>query len=311
MIYTSSHYNYNSNRYPGVAISGNRGKDANFMGKSYPKLAPKLKFWQVWHNNIGKVSEEENNKYYIEEYYKQVLSKLNPKEVYDELDNSVLLCYEDNNMFCHRHIVAAWFELTLNKIIFEIKSDGYITLVVDKPKYIKEYLNEIMNKDSILINKKELIDKLTVDVKKENSIYDFSDRKGLKTLYCLNIYQDYFDSLDQIKNYINSYGLNNTPILTVEYLGEAANKSDVFKVTNYGNNYKLYTACDEGGYGIYMHEESIKDDRFVWRYLYGDIKKMYSAFRDREIIFNNDIYKKIEDSNKKTLRLIQKKYSEK
>ena len=33
--------------------------------------------------------------------------------IYDQLDNSILLCYEDNNQFCHRHLVAAWFELFL------------------------------------------------------------------------------------------------------------------------------------------------------------------------------------------------------
>lgn len=72
-------------------------------------LAPKLSFWKVWHKNqnFGMISEEENNKYYVEHYYEQVLLKLDPEEIYRELDNSILLCYEENTEFCHRHIVAA------------------------------------------------------------------------------------------------------------------------------------------------------------------------------------------------------------
>lgn len=70
---TCSHKNYKSNSYTTYAISGNKGKDVNYIGKCYPKLAPKKSFWKIWHDNIGKISEEENNKYYIEQFYKEVL----------------------------------------------------------------------------------------------------------------------------------------------------------------------------------------------------------------------------------------------
>lgn len=113
MICTSKHNEFLNKNYDTYTISGNRGKDANYEGKCYPKLAPKLSFWEIWHDNIGTIPEEENNKYYIREYYKQVLSKLDPNQVYKELDNSILLCYEKNEEFCHRHIVSAWFEILL------------------------------------------------------------------------------------------------------------------------------------------------------------------------------------------------------
>ena len=64
MISTSSHNDWQSDKYRTYSISGNRGKDANYQGKCYPELAPKLSFWKVWHNSIGKISEEENNRYY-------------------------------------------------------------------------------------------------------------------------------------------------------------------------------------------------------------------------------------------------------
>ena len=147
MILTSCHENWDSDKYKTVAISGNRGRDANYKGECYPKLAPKLGFWKIWHENIVVLPEEENNHYYIEEYYKQVLSKLNPQEVYEELDGSVLLCYEQPDKFCHRHIVAAWFELLLNTYVPEVKTESDRIIQVERLTYIKEYLQEVMAKE--------------------------------------------------------------------------------------------------------------------------------------------------------------------
>lgn len=144
MICTSSHNDCESNKYITYAISGNRGKDANYQGRCYLKLAPKLSFWEIWHNNIGKISKEENDRYYINEYWERVLSKLDPEEVYKDLDNSILLCYEPNIEFCHRHIVAAWFEILLDIKIPEVKVKDYQIEETQRPEYIKQYLEEAM-----------------------------------------------------------------------------------------------------------------------------------------------------------------------
>lgn len=142
MICTSSHNNWQSDKYRTFSISGNRGKDANYRGNCYPALAPKREFWSVWHSNIGKIPEEDNTRYYIQEYWNQVLSKLDPEKVFRDLDDSVLLCYEPNTDFCHRHIVAAWFELLLGIKVPEMKANGYQTTEVERPDYIKQYLEE-------------------------------------------------------------------------------------------------------------------------------------------------------------------------
>lgn len=141
MINTSCHDEFKSTLFRTFAISGNRGKDALYDGKCYPELAPKLSFWKVWHDNIGKISEEENNRYYVEQYWKEVLSKLDVEKVYKDLNYSVLLCYEPNTEFCHRHIVAAWFELLLGARVTEI---NYHFVELEKPTYIKEYLEDVM-----------------------------------------------------------------------------------------------------------------------------------------------------------------------
>ena len=144
MISTSSYKNWKSDIYKVVSISGDRGMGANYKGKCYPRLAPKYDFWKVWHDNIGKIPERENNLYYIEQYYENVLSKLDPEDIYEDLENATLLCYEEGEEFCHRHIVAAWFELLLGKRVPEQKADGWLLQEVKRPEYIKVELERIM-----------------------------------------------------------------------------------------------------------------------------------------------------------------------
>ena len=144
MISTSSYEQWQSNIYKTYSISLDCGKDANYRGECYTALAPKPYFFRKWRNNIGKVSEAENNRYYVQEYWEQVLSNLDPEDVYRELDYSVMLCYEDNTGFCHRHIVAAWFEILLGVNIPEVRSKGYFIEEVPKPQYIKQYLEDAM-----------------------------------------------------------------------------------------------------------------------------------------------------------------------
>lgn len=147
MIYTGSYDEFNNTKYNLYSISKDKGKDANYSGKSYLSLAPKESFFKTWKNNREKVDEIENNKYYINEFYNQILKQLDPKKVYEELDGSILLCYEESNEFCHRHIVAAWFEIMLGVTIYEVKHESDELLISSKPKYIKKYLQELINQD--------------------------------------------------------------------------------------------------------------------------------------------------------------------
>lgn len=148
MIRTCSYNNNLPNLFNTYSISGDMGRSANYNGKCFLSLAPKLSFWRIWKDNIGKIDEAENTKYYIKEYWNEVLSKLDPEKVYKELDNSILLCYEDSNEFCHRHIVADWFELMLGVKVPEVIIKNGNLEEVERPQYIKKYLE-----DTIRFNK--------------------------------------------------------------------------------------------------------------------------------------------------------------
>ena len=144
-IFTSS---YNNCKYGNlISISGDRGKRAEFNGKAIPELAPKFKFWQVWHDNIGKIPEEENTRYYIEQYYNQVLSKVNIEELLKEEKDPILLCYEDSNQFCHRHIVAEYIEIKYGILVHEITISNNLDIKEKtRPENIKRLLLETIKK---------------------------------------------------------------------------------------------------------------------------------------------------------------------
>ncbi len=84
-----------------------------FKGRQYKKLAPKYTFFK-------KYKEDGDEEYYTVQYYKEVLDKLDPQEVFDELgEDAILLCYEKSNKFCHRHLVSAWLNQNLGLNITE------------------------------------------------------------------------------------------------------------------------------------------------------------------------------------------------
>ena len=83
-------------------------------GGEYKKLAPKYWFFK-------KYKEDGDEEFYTEQYYKEVLDKLDAQEVYEQLgENSIIICWENYNQFCHRFIVAEWLEKELGIKIKEI-----------------------------------------------------------------------------------------------------------------------------------------------------------------------------------------------
>ena len=87
-----------------------------YNGAEFKQLAPKYSFLKQYLDGV--IDSDK----YTEEYYKQVLSKLNPEIVYYYLigkygKDVTLLCYEKPGEFCHRRIVADWFEKNISDAI--------------------------------------------------------------------------------------------------------------------------------------------------------------------------------------------------
>lgn len=94
---TSYFAKYKGNLGVNIAIKPAPG----FKGTSYPPLFPKWSFLSQY-----KKDSDENS--YTEAYYDQVLNKLDPMQILEEIGGNTLLCWEKSGTFCHRRIVAEW-----------------------------------------------------------------------------------------------------------------------------------------------------------------------------------------------------------
>ena len=103
---TSNFSRHNIEKFPN-AVSIARSSRW-FKGRRYPQLAPSRDLFTKY--LAGMVDETE----YAIEYHRDVLDKLDPVKVAEELgSDAVLLCWEAPGKFCHRRLVAAWLEETL------------------------------------------------------------------------------------------------------------------------------------------------------------------------------------------------------
>ena len=98
-----------------VSISG--AAPEWYTGKQYRKLAPRWWFFKLY-------KETGDEDHYCKHFQLEVLDKLDPRVVFDELDGAVLLCYEKPGEFCHRRLVATWLETKLGIVVPEYTKES-------------------------------------------------------------------------------------------------------------------------------------------------------------------------------------------
>jgi hypothetical protein len=113
---TSYFANLSKVRTP-LSISG-RAPDF-YKGPQFKTLAPKYEFFAAY--KAGEIDTDG----YTSEFKRLVLRPLNPRLLYDELHahhgpDVTLLCYEKPGEFCHRRLVAEWFEQELGVVVPEL-----------------------------------------------------------------------------------------------------------------------------------------------------------------------------------------------
>ena len=113
----------------------------------------------------------------------------------------------------------------------------------------------------------------------------------------------YFDTEEELIEWVKNHNTYFGDVCVIDFLGKVAGRSDVIREIYKSGKSNLYAACDEDGYGIYNFERSTYRGEFVWEYNHGSLREMYSAFRDRGISFENDIYDEIDKRYQKILKL--------
>ena len=172
-----------------ISISGDRGKSFKygFEGKVLSQLAPRRIFWDVWHNNIDEINETENTKYYIREYYHIVLSKVNIMELLQDETYPILLCYEQGQKFCHRHILAEYLNIRYGIVVNDITIEKDKNTTLFGNSYITNHNNlddSIISKKIIPNSRPQNIRQLLLEVLREDleNIQDEAFKKRLNKL---------------------------------------------------------------------------------------------------------------------------------
>ena len=111
---------------------------------------------------------------------------------------------------------------------------------------------------------------------------------------------NYFESIDELLDYCISNNISTEGLKVLDYYREFAGRSDVIRKQDC-NTTMFYVAIDKDGYGTYNNERSINCGEFIWEYNYGTIREMYKSFRNKGIVFENDIYAEINKRNQKIL----------
>lgn len=100
---------------------------------------------------------------------------------------------------------------------------------------------------------------------------------------------------------LNKEDKNIKVLYTVDYLGDVAGRHDVIKKNYPAGKFELLTAIDMDGYAIYSPHRSLAEDTPIWNYNYGNLREIYNEFRKRGIKFSNDLYKQLDDKNKRLI----------
>lgn len=160
-IYTGNYFECNAGNL--ISISLDKGADAGFEGKAILDFAPKKEFFKTWRKNRGVIPDEDNNWDYVKKYYRQVLSEIDIPELLKDETNPILLCYEKDQEFCHRHILAEYIELMYDIKVKDIKIDEKLNVEEnERPKYIRPMLHRAII-ENILVPDSGYIDLQTLN----------------------------------------------------------------------------------------------------------------------------------------------------
>ena len=117
------------------------------------------------------------------------------------------------------------------------------------------------------------------------------------------IFGTYFESQEELESHCRSKGFSTDKAYVLDYFRNLAGCSDVIREINSEGRSRLYTAVDEDGYGIYNPTISARKKEFVWEFKRGKIRDLYSAFRTRGIVFEDDVYGEIDERNEHPIQM--------
>lgn len=108
-VYTANFWTVDKHVFPNRQVSISIKTPSDFKGEYYKDLNPTDELLSDYKSE--KISWEQ----YTEIYYSDVLSKLDPLKVYNDLKGKVMCCWCAKGDFCHRHLVIRWLKENLGE----------------------------------------------------------------------------------------------------------------------------------------------------------------------------------------------------
>lgn len=145
-----------------VSITGDGGNAWGYYGPAYKKLAPRLITYTTYAEKYEELlSLREMQEYmamrkqiedqYIESYYETRLKELDVLELLDILqqkfgNQTILLCHENIEEFCHRRLVADYIELNTGVYIPEVSVSSCGVVKRENPIRYKKRLQKVISR---------------------------------------------------------------------------------------------------------------------------------------------------------------------
>lgn len=181
---------------------------------------------------------------------------------------------------------------------------AYQNIIQDNTPSAAEMISNALNDEETMKETASLLKRI-VDGEpvNKNPLAEIPDSEMM--LYGIN--GTYFDTKEDLISYCESKDISIDNAYILEYIRNVAGRSDVIRRTSTDGKSLFYTAVDENGYGIYNHERSVYRGEFIWEFNYGHIRGICTPFRDRGIVFENDVYDKIDTREKNLIRMFRGK----
>jgi len=131
-IYTSYYGNIDSIPAGIIKVGISNWMPSKTDAEHLEELAPPRPLLEMYEE--GLINAEEYTILYTED----ILDKLDPKEIAEKVNNSVMLCWEQPPRFCHRRVVAKWLEDNLNIVVEELSEKKLAVNAIKQNKKTKE-----------------------------------------------------------------------------------------------------------------------------------------------------------------------------
>lgn len=173
----------------------------------------------------------------------------------------------------------------------------------DQRAQIEILVNEVDQNSKTSIEPGKFVNTGKTDFEEENELI-----KQTTILYVFlgEFSKKYFESEREWKDYCEKSHDPFPSICIIEYIGDFAGKDDVIKYRNFDGE-RYLAACDDVSYYDYQANQD-NHDIFNWQQLDGSIEWMYEAFRDKGIIFKNDVYARIREEDQKLINAINQAF---